>query len=40
MIGRAEDMHAILDAETAWDEDRRAGHDVALLAWRRRDVAH
>ncbi len=33
---RADALDAAVDA---WDADRRAGHDVALLAWRRRDVA-
>ena len=33
---RADAFDAAVDA---WDADRRAGHDVALLAWRRRDVA-
>ena len=33
---RADALDAAVDA---WDADRQAGHDVALLAWRRRDVA-
>ncbi|HEX2701321.1 MAG TPA: AAA family ATPase [Acidimicrobiales bacterium] len=33
---RADALDAAVDA---WDADRRAGHEVALLAWRRRDVA-
>jgi ATP-dependent exoDNAse (exonuclease V) alpha subunit len=33
---RADALDAAVDA---WDADRRVGHDVALLAWRRRDVA-
>ena len=34
------DRSAVLEAAVAaWDLDRRAGHDTALLAWRRRDVA-
>ena len=30
---------ALAAAVAAWDFDRRSGHDTALLAWRRRDVA-
>ncbi|HEX2700491.1 MAG TPA: AAA family ATPase, partial [Acidimicrobiales bacterium] len=30
---------ALAAAVAAWDYDRRSGHDTALLAWRRRDVA-
>lgn len=39
-IVAAPERSGALDAAVdAWDADRRAGHDVALLAWRRRDVA-
>ena len=39
IVATPEQSDALDAAVDAWDADRRAGHDVALLAWRRRDVA-
>ena len=39
LVATPERADALDAAVEAWDADRRAGHDVALLAWRRRDVA-
>lgn len=39
IVAAPERAGALDAAVDAWDADRRAGHDVALLAWRRRDVA-
>ena len=39
VVAAPERAGALDAAVDAWDADRRAGHDVALLAWRRRDVA-
>ncbi|MFP5377497.1 MAG: ATP-dependent RecD-like DNA helicase, partial [Acidimicrobiia bacterium] len=39
IVAAPERASALDAAVDAWEADRRAGHDVALLAWRRRDVA-
>ena len=39
IVAAPERTDALDAAVDAWDADRRAGHDMALLAWRRRDVA-
>ena len=39
IVARPNRDDAVAAAVAAWDFDRRSGHDTALLAWRRRDVA-